>query len=398
MPITFDDAFVYDNNEIMSLEDVFRNSAAFAGIHSFSFDSLVDDAFSGLGDWTDAEGVWAILGGGAVGTATATGGGFDFAPLWHDEETRSSTKITGVLQAGNTGACIIFRGDGDDDYYVAEITATTVAFYFVDGGSTSTLSKLTHGLTITFPCTFEVGVHQDQYSEYTQDRWLFMTLSINGRVMLSAAHNIPDDVPGTNWGLAVAAGYNAMFENVRVPDLADVISWASIDPNESARTGINRAVGDRVVVDFARYDGTLRVFRPKATTSQQTFTKTTSSSLATPVDHRELAAHVRLHFATGEWVDAFDSELYAYLGHKFVEVVNDDIWHEDEAYEEAEAILRRMRERALMYHVTLLRGGFLLELEDRITLPDGDAIVDSLSFSRERGIVVSIRGRRYEFE
>lgn len=398
MPIQFDDVTVYDTRQMLSIEDAFRLRGVFAGIHKYEFDSLVNDDFSDLDGWTDPEAVWAISGGGVEASATATGNSWQIAPLWSTAQTRASFKVIATLGQGTTGgACILFRGNGQDTFYFAQIDADRVGFYKSDKGLISTISELDPQQALTWPGTITVGVYQDQYSEYAEDRYLFMSIFLDDRLLLAARDHIPGAIPGFYWGLGIRDGYNVTWRDARIPDLSDIVTWSSLDPSESASGSLARTLGDRVVTYFVRHNDALRAFRPKESALSHTFTRRLSKIYRTPTDRRQLYSHVRLYYATGDWVEVFSPALYKAIGHRFIEVNNQDIVHEDEAYREAGEILRRMEERASSYHITAFNHGYLLEPGDRISLPDGNSIVDTVGWSVEKRIEVQIRGRKYAY-
>lgn len=399
MPITFENALMYDTNRSLCLEDIYRMRAAFAGIHQFNFDSLADEDFSGLGNFTDAEGVWSTEFGIVTGDASATGISFDYAPLWHSAETPASFKVVARIpySGPHDGTCLVFRGNGTDTYYVAELGWTHAAFYHVSGATVTTLSTIGTPVSIVGPNEIELAVYEHQYSEYEQDRYLFMSLSADGSLLLTAKDHIPDTVPGRYWGLAVRAGEVAKWENARIPDLSDVVFWASIDPGEDVLGAINRAVGDRVINHFVRGNGEIRAWRSKASDPDFTFDKDHELRVRYERDAREIITHVRMHYASG-WVEAFDPEMYRVYGHRFDERYNADIYSKEEAYAEALAVLRRSKENATKCSFTVINAGYLLEPEDHIVLPDGTHwLIDAIDISVDRNIRTTIRGRRYAF-
>jgi hypothetical protein len=181
--------------------------------------------------------------------------------------------------------------------------------------------------------------------------------------------------------------------------MTEIIPWSSVDPGEAPFQGIQRAIADRVIKSHVRYDGTLRAWRPKPSDVAQVFTASQESQFSRETDLRELYNHVRLYYSL-DWVEVFDPDTYEKYGHRFIEITNTYIEDRDEAYREAQAILRRIKEGAFRAEFRTKRGGLVLEPEDRITLPNNeDYIIDSIAFDYSKnGIVTDIRARKYSWE
>lgn len=393
MPIKFEEALVYNANASLSIEDVYRLRGEFGAIHAFEFDDLVNDPFTTLDEWTDPRSVWAILSETAI--ASASGAAWEYGELWSDYTTPSSFKIIGMLhENAGEGSCLIFRGDGSETYYVLEINSTSCGFYYVEDGVSTALSVLPE--TIYTPAKVELTVWQQQYSKEANDRYLFMTFSLDGRTILSASHHIPLTVPGLYWGLGVKSTGVSRWDSVRIPDLSDIVIWTSLDPGETPMASIKRAVGDRVLSQLVRREA-LRAWKPKAQAVDYVIPAKNIRAIRPEFDSRELISHVRMQYASG-WVDVFDEDLLAAYGHHFREVYNADIYHEDEAYNEGLAVLRRAKEQATRCSIQLVGLGFLLEPEDRIQLPDSSTwLIDSVSCRIQQHVQTTIRARYYVF-
>lgn len=393
MPVKFGDVFIHDANRILSLEDIYRMRAEFAGIHHFSFDSLVsDELLENTGDWEDPLGVWGFNGS-AYASPT---GSFDFAPLWHAVETPASFKLRAHMSYGASKTGIAFRGNGSDEYYVALLDWPDCGFYHVSPSGVETLIEM-DTQTLILEGDVELSVYQHQYSEEDNDRFLFMSIWFNDRLILSGYHHIPDDVPGYRWGFAVPPGGDAKWGSVHIPDLCDTVLWASIDPGESALESLRRSVGERVITHFVRPDGSLRAFKPKATQLAYELPEDYVLSRSHGRDTREIISHVRLHYAAG-WVDVFDPVLMEHFGHRFAEVQNPDISSAREAHTEASAALRRSLEAVDLYRADMERVGYFLEPGDHILLNGEHATVDSVAFQHNLAITTNVTARGYGFD
>lgn len=409
--VRFTDTFVAEMRPALTLEDVYQYLASYGGIHRFSFDSLLSTcAPFDPAEWDTADGTWTFDQTQFTGQADGSGG-------WHvawwkgnggDAADNKNFPQSFALEVdtGSNGknAVIAFRSNGLGDFYAVYIDTAHVTFYKVEDGTWSVLENADYSPELDFfvgPASLRLVVRQVMFSEKEIDRWLFLSLWIDDRLVLAARDHLPDSTPGLRWGLGYrnTTTNDARYTRVRVPDMTEIIPWSSIDPGETPLQGIQRSVADRVIKGHVRYDGTLRVWRPKASAVQQMFGAGSENHLSEEYNLRELYNHVRLYYAL-DWVEVFDGESYEAYGHRFIEMTNTYIEDEDEAYREVLAILRRLKESAFRCEFRTKGGGLLLEPEDRVTLSNGkDYLIESITLEyRDRGLVVSLKGRQYAYE
>lgn len=402
MPVTFQEALVHDMNRGLTIEEIYQMYAAFAGVHKTAFHDLLraDGTDYDGADWTAASGTWD------AGEGTA-GGVEDVDILWWSDDTPTSFKMTVEvpgLPANDTGPfTIAFRGDGDNNCYLVRVGYPWVAeFWKVTNGVAEQLSNGAQSGAEVFdgPGTLEIVVSEKTLSNNEGDRWLFMSVWMDGKFLLTAHDNIPDTQPGRKVGLAIMDGDDPTeYGEMRIPDLSEIVPYATIDPDETAQSAIQRAIVDRVLRHFIRFDGTLVAWRPKASAIEKSFELGETTKVSTYTDTRDIANHIRMYYLLS-WVESFDDESIELHGRRFREMTSAVIESEEEAYSEAEAMIRRSHQNANTAQMTSPIGGFFVEPEDRVEFPgEVSYIVGSLSWSyRNHRIYVDIDGRSYLYD
>ena len=160
-----------------------------------------------------------------------------------------------------------------------------------------------------------------------------------------------------------------------------------MDVGETPGGALMRAVGMRHINYFVRYDGTLKAWRPKASTTATTLGRSDLDEHVEVIDRRGLVSHWR---QVGAWdsADAFDTDLLDLIGHRFYKDDNPDLMTEDECQVEADAALVRSQEYA---HRLSVAGPYLplLEPEDRVTINGVDWIVTSYGVEYKAGALLA---------
>lgn len=400
----YDKLVMAEDRQAITLEDVFGFMAAFGGVHLTAFDSLLNGiaatGVTGTGvNWTVEDGTWGYDEDGYL-CATSAGTG-DFGVIWCDNELPSNYVVE--VCGHGTGIAVAVRGT-ESVYYVVYISDTYgVKFYKVIEGSATELNSDFGGLhseNIAYGYgRIKIAVRETHLSSYDEDKWLFLSVWQDDTFIGSHAVNLIDENPGFRLGLCAPEGDSGcVYGTVRVPDLTDIIPFATLDPDEVPWGGVERAVADKVVKSFVRYDGTLKAWRPKPVARSQDFTSSGMRNLSVETDIRDFFSRLRLYYSLS-WVEVFDEDLYEKYGHRFREIVSQIIEVEDEAITEANAIIRMAKEYLKRGSLGTFTCGPFLEPEDRITMPDGeDYLVDGF-MQRLAGnrIQTTIQGRHYEF-
>lgn len=395
--VKFRNIMVNDGNHGVTLERAIRVYANAAGIHDFQFEPIVNDVLGDIDDWTVINGTWQHSVYGRIEGKSS--GGTPWQLLLHDstEIPREGIIELDVAEAGDAG--VVFRADDSDNYYLFFWwDIGTVGFLKYVGGVPTTLSKISTGILAT-NAHIIVAFREAGYTAYDEDVELMMSAWIDGRHVLTARDELDiNDPPGTMVGLAVYASQStyAQFDNIRVPDLARFAEWMSLDPGENPAGGLSRAMGKSSHIKmFARHDGSLYAWKPRDSSSLLTIVQNDQITLRRERDNRKVVTHVRI---LGGWEEAevFRSDLYANYGHRFEEVVNDNLLSAEECYSEGEQYIRKTQEEADQITIT---GPMLvlLEPEDHITIQGiGDYIVTEISATGSQAeLALQARCRRY---
>ena len=385
----FSDHLNHDALPPAVVEDAFRFYGNFAGIHSFSFDSTIDETFASLDDWAVGGGYWEVSSGAVY--ATGTGSGWQALFYSGSADIPADFKLS-VRKTGDRGG-IVFRGDDTQNYYLLYWTSTSMAFAKVADGSVNDLSVLP--TPYSGEADIELAVREVRYSDsYTGDHFLTMTVLVDGRTVLTAADCLEGDSPGDILGLAVYDTDTLSSSDSRIPQLTQYVYWCSVDPNETPMGGLRRAIKGRYILYFARWDGTLRVWAPGEQELVATLTDSDLGRRSLVRDYRKLATHIRmLGAAMAEGFD--DEERYVKYGHRFMEVNYPTLDDEDECYEEGQRMLKRIRaeSRRIAFEID---GHVLLEYGDRVRIGDTDYVLDQFSSTLTANrIQRNISGREY---
>lgn len=394
MTVQFKDLLLADSIRTLTLEDVFRIYGEYSGIHRFKFDSLVDTSTFPAGEWTPENGTW-VLNSGISGTGSVN----DYDVCWYDVPIPASFVAEIEMLDGSLEQYIAFRGGAGGNYYLLAVQQTSLAFYKVSGHTPTLLNSCPAYTTIlTGPGTIRLAVRDTYFSSNEEDRWLAMSVWVNDRLYLVAADNISSQVPGYQIGVAAPNGVTTGIDAIRIPDLCDVIPDATLDPGESPLTAIQRAIADRMVNYFVRYDNALRAWRPKAQTRKHSFSDTGIIEHSLETDLREYVTHIRLFYGL-TWIDVFESNLMPYYGYHFKELYSSSIETEAEALVEAQNILRRSMEDILHARLKTHEYNPFVEIEDRVQATESfEYVVENINVEYSGGqFVVTIEARMYGY-
>jgi len=290
-PIKFKEWQCHDDRPELAQEDSLKRALAFAGIHYTSFLDWILEAFdvatsmvsdiSDLGDWEAEQGTWATYGGVLHGT-----GGAD-PNVWY--KVRHTTEVelgfvTTFDKTGNQGAFIVCCNDSYQGYLVWW-AATAVGISDLDGATVTTLTWLP--CAYTGNATVTVAVWPQRYSSIDVIDDLTISLWFDDKLLI--VYTTPyDEDKGKKVGFGVAGNSTLTFDDLRVPQLHQVVDWTSVDPGEVPAASLSRTVGQDEVFLHGRYDGTVKVWRNTETDSDWTV----------EADRPVMTAEVRQIFST----------------------------------------------------------------------------------------------------
>jgi len=351
MPVQFDDSIVYDSGTAQTVEESFRIYAAWAQLHDFSFEKIIDVNSSNVAtgsDWSEQNIIETVVPFDVTVHYTVDGAGHGLVLRYDDA----------------TGDHLLFGLQADGKLVIYEVISSI---------STLILSIPTDG-----PLYGDVTVmfRQQRFSDDETDLWITFSMWIDDALIGTHAIYTGTVDNGDYYIGVTAQSTSRTFTNISVPQLTEFAEWSSVDPGESPLGGLERAIEGRYVKYFIRFDGSIRAWRSRTASSQRTFVDDDDVHTRTiTYDKRQLYNHVRMlgGYAQAEFIR---TDLIAKFGHKFVEINNPYLITESACRRESERQIFRMEE---MYIAENIGTPFTptIEIEDRITTPSGDRIITS---------------------
>jgi hypothetical protein len=258
--IKFKDLQVHDDRRMIHREESIQRVLAFSGVHETDFADFVSEAFtaetSTLTDFDiiDSEGTWQVSAGKLHGQG---GGAVEWYKCMFDLEPEPGFTVT-FDKYNSRGAFLFKMNDSWQGYMV-----------YWDGVNVS----IRHGTTgqfesalMTFPCTYDddstitIGVYPRRYDyiDIIDD----ITIAVWFDNRLICATTVEDiDYRGNHIGFAVFEDDFITLDNLRIPELHNIIDWTSVDPGEEASASLSRTIGRSRIRLQARYDGTVKAWK-----------------------------------------------------------------------------------------------------------------------------------------
>lgn len=393
--VVFKQHEVVDGCLDLTIEEMYRALGEYAGLHLFDFDSAIEDGFDSLDAeiWGSAsEGTWGIN---SDSQLQGEGAG---AAQWYwllSQENMPTSFVLQVDKLSQRGAIAFLANDADNLYYVSwSATACKVAKIVL--GFEQVLCSLPKS-GYAGNCTLTLSVQKGKYGHYIS-LWADDDFVINAYTGVGAGtYTAEAEVDHTKVGFGVYLSDTTLFDNLRIAELTEVLPIITIDVGETPLGALQRAVGRRHINYFARWNGELRAWRPKAQTSKHVYTADEAYVSNEQIDRRGLISHWR---QIGAWdvADAWDEELLEAIGHRFHKDDNPDLMTEGECQVEAEQSLIRSREYAHTLGVEAPMNVFL-EPEDRVTIRDEEWILTAYSLALRAGeLTLSGQLREYTYE
>jgi hypothetical protein len=363
---------VNDRGFPQTVEDSFRAYGGFAGIHQYKFHDRYATA-NGTAGWTPTSGSFNY----ADGVLTYTPGDTGLEGGVHGTELPHNYLIAGhVTETAGHGFFVNLRS--------ADLTAFTDCHYYVgfDAGRHPHIYKYVPGsgyvLMRIEPMVapqagfLEVAVREISFGTDRENLWLSVSVWVDHKLQMTWAEWIkePPDT-GYFFGPGTMDGGPFAIEGLRIPQLTDFVEWNSIDPGETAMSGLQRAIEGRYTKMAMRYDGSLHAWKELPVPIAHTFGYgDMEGSFSNALDRRARITHVRM---VGAYMEA--EYLRDNLGiHRFEEVKNPYLMSQSECYAEARLhLLRREQEADSVSFPTAYRPH--LEIGDRLALPGGDYTV-----------------------
>ena len=389
MPVEFEDFRFNDHGRALTVEEAARFFGTYGGILDYEFDDLVngDDE----SQWTYDSGI----------THSHSDGTFTVQAASAWKRVMSEVKLPAdhtiyVRTEGSDNYYGVIVGSDDDGngYLVCNEGANAWKIYEVTAGAIGdAVHHVYHpynspsGDLIVTCRPFEMGDGEEHL-------WLQITLWRNDQHILTYSKKLAEPLAGPfHVGLAVYSSSSRTYSAVRVPELCLWAEYGTIDPGEEPMGGFERAMEGRYLKWFVRFNGALKVFRPKF--REAAFTLAHPLRDDPRINQRQFKTRVRLMGAYN-WGEAIARDLIATLGDRFEEVTNPMLMSEAECIMEAGRQIRRFASEAETNEAAI-QGLPLLELEDRIDLPSGEWVVSAMDKTYPPGGIEYALGlRRYK--
>ena len=253
----------HDGRGVLTREDSIRHVLAFAGIHDTDTEVEVSSAFAtgSLSDFETgfAEGTWVVN----AGKLQGTGGG---AAQWYKILCVAELNLGWVAEFDKFNNRSAFVLCSTDSYYgyIVWWDATHVAIEDMNGTTLTQLSQIDCGeagnAKVTVAAVPISQLDVDQVDDVAISVWF------DDHHLLTCI--VPyDSGKGDKVGFAVYGADVVTFDNLFIPELYQPMSWTSVDPGEHASAGYNRVSREGAIKVRARYDGSVKIWRPESGSS-----------------------------------------------------------------------------------------------------------------------------------
>lgn len=378
--VTWTQVGVNNRDDLLNVEKVYRKYAAFSGNHGFEFTDLI----SGFnpGKWTA---ITSLTLSGQTATLTATSAGTN-QNMWFSDDMPHSYSFEFTYHKGAFG--VLLRGNGTDTYYkiVYDYPNYMSVYKYSVGALISEWHRQLDATEIVLAGRVKVSCSDQQYTSDSQGRMLYISIWINDVLVYTLADTQSSNPP-LRFGLVIPTSTLAgvVYSDMRVPNLGETIPWSSLDPGEYPLAAIQRAIEDRYIKAWMRWNGKLKAYSPGSRSISLTILEAREFDYQINTDYRQGLSHLRL-LGAFQWVQDVDTELIQVLGNRFQEINNTSLWNTDDCIKISKQMLIRAKEQ-IFQAVFETKGMPYNEVEDRIQLPDPvnpgsyiDYIIDSVQW------------------
>lgn len=262
------------------------------------------------------------------------------------------------------------------NYYIMGVGSDRLPFVTrTFAGTTSTIFKSPE--TAPLEGHISISFRERRFREDKSDVWHCFSLWINGWHVMTHLESVGGLLESPMMGFAAWTGSTVIYNNLHIPQMTNFVDWISLDPGEAPLRALERAIEGQYVKYFIRYNGEVRAWIPRQTDSEHTYTATFDRSQS--VDLKDLKTHVR-QLGAYEQAEYVRADLVRKYGHRFTELSNPFLITEQECLIQAELAIKRMEEEADIESFTAIYNP-VLEIEDHITTPIGERIIDSKAVS-----------------
>lgn len=354
LSVEFKTAYCRDMSWPQSLEDAMRRTMSLAGIHETDFQNAINEDFSGsdpFANWT--AGTQDCIPAQVSEQMKLTGNAASaWGIIYHSQEIAPGLIASFDLVDGN-GAFFFKKADGDDRCWMAWWNDTQVGISYNDtAGQEHPLIKMP--LVISKPARIQVMGMYSLDSVDDDRKWILISMFVNGFCYVGASYDVGTttlDWDGNGLGFAVYdSGTEMTVDNFTVSELTRIVPWVSVDVGEPCATGMGRSIQSTRVKVMARYDGTVRVWRPRNRDLDWDLQDRRSTQIQDRSNQMETLTHVRGYGAMYE-SDYFDDDEGEAHMHRF-QVHNDpNVMTEEETYYEAYRVVHDAKEEQELINI-----------------------------------------------
>lgn len=385
-----------DTGDAITLERMYKKYAGFGGIQGFEFVETINDFDSDK---------WTALAGITYGDTVHVDSTAAERIGWYDDPMPHSYLLEFTVHQYPWS--ILVRGDGAASYYRIDYDDQYITISKTLNGTLNRIeAKAISGTSqVTTKGRIKVSVRDEQADSDTTGRIIHIAVWINDYLLYTF-----DDFSGlVNPPLRMAfiipfsAVVGNIYSDIRVANMGEVIPVSSLDPSEYPMSAISRAIEDRYIRSWIRWNGKLKAWRPISRPVSASIAASRSYQFSPTTDARQLFTHLRI-LGAFQWVQVKDNDLIRDYGHRFEEISNTALWNTDDCYRIGLEMFVRTKEQAFQAQIQTT-GLPYIELEDRISLPDRDDpdstvdyIVDNVQWQAVPNTYnVSITGRKYYY-
>lgn len=392
--VTFTSMSMHDTADALTVEGVFQKYGSFAGLNGFEFEDSINK-FE-VSKWT-ANGPHIVINTNDISTNAAVSESI----VWYSTDMPHSYVVDFTFHVGIWG--IYLRADGNNNWYRVRYDNTGYLSLASakEANVTMLYEKKLSGLEIVDWGRARISVRDAQLSADSPLRIMYISVWIDDMLVATIADT--NASPSLlKMGLMVAQNLSSsalIFSDIRVANLGEIITISSLDPGEAPIGAIQRAIEDRYIKFWVRWNGKLKVWKPKARAVSLSLTKSKQLAIAETVDIRQVFTEARV-LGAFHWVRVFDYDMIRHYKTRFKELQNTSAWNADDCYAIGLEMLIRSKEQVFQARFDSY-GLVLIELEDRLTISNlatgtTDYIVDSITWSYETGTFrVSGSARKY---
>lgn len=406
--VKFNSFTVSDKSEPLSLDNMFRRYAAFGGILKLDTNYLCTQF-----DTTS----WPSSDNGGSGVITTNN------RIERNAITVALKTIYGGIQPPISFVMSFYAYENDWAVKVRESSSVSGVTCFkiqlvsgtnnklrvynmVDDVETLLMEKqwTSDNRPVSLPMKVTIAVRDEQGTTDDTKRQIGISIWFNEEQVLCVG-TIVSTVYGQFLAFDVPAGPVAspVYDRLTISRLAEIIPVSSIDPGEAPMTAIQRALEDRYIRWWVRWDGSMFVFYPVGRSAVLNMTSNSEYSLERQRDTRQLFSHIRVMGAL-QWVQLKDDALVQIVGHRFKEFNSPSLWTSADCVRVGQSLFVRAKEQADRARM-VATGLPFLEPEDRLAVPvaDGNAqddyIVDGLKWATnpDGSITLSMELRGYNY-